>query len=729
MPDIDTIRPNGGAATLGTWPLTGGASIQAVTSDDSDATYVRSPASGNDGILTVQFPTHTPAAGFQRHQVRQRVRARQDSDIGAGFVVATSQLRGNANQAINTQNLSVTANPVNLSSPYSQSTHAQLGNVGAIDFSMIIAYDGAVMSTDELRVLELYIDIDCRAEPTFVGDIVDGAGVSRDGGIVTDTNAPYITFGSLNYDGLPAREWEINVKNSGGASIQFITGSGQPPTSRQLAPLANGDYTADLRIWSTVRTNSEFPSDIVTVAWEQDFITPAAPVLTVDEGGCGLTNPNVEVCWVEGTPTATVFDSEPVIEIVRVDGNGNHTAFVDVEAYDGCFCDRFACINDPGFYCGDQAEQGLRFINTGSARAQTVDAAPIDITGDIEMEWDGAYTDWLTFTQSLARKSGSWVLSVGNWEEGEPSIIFGWDTGGPTFSVRSTRPIDFDPAQRVKIKVTHDVNDGAGSRLTTFYVDRGNGYEQWGDPITAGVAGSLTNSASALVLGSSNFDNPDTVGYIYGFTLRNGIGGTVVANPDFSDPGEWTIGEDVGDSAVDSAGRTWTISGDAGASIQEEACLVFYRARYWGLVEGIVVASDWAFSTAVMVTNPTPGNSWVHGVTEGDLSVCEAANYGTFRPFGVFQAVEGGIPTVITGDPSGRNYNLAFQLDTEADLVALEDVLAQALFFYQHPSAADLWLAPNQTSVEVTKILQRRILSVDTIAVNPQPFVDPATLP
>jgi hypothetical protein len=138
-------------------------------------------------------------------------------------------------------------------------------------------------------------------------------------------------------------------------------------------------------------------------------------------------------------------------------------------------------------------------------------------------------------------------------------------------------------------------------------------------------------------------------------------------------------------------------------------------------VAGFVISS-------LSVENPTPGNSWLRGAASGDLSVCDSEAYGTFRPFGPTQPIGGGIPTAITGDPSGRNYALEIPVTSEAELVALEAILAQQLFFFQPASgAADLWLAPNQTSVVVHKVARLRTLTVDTVAVNPQPEPSPAS--
>jgi hypothetical protein len=305
-------------------------------------------------------------------------------------------------------------------------------------------------------------------------------------------------------------------------------------------------------------------------------------------------------------------------------------------------------------------------------------------------------------------------------------LTFAWEDAG-LVAVQATEPLPFGPGQRGKIRVTHDVNDGSGGRITTFYYDLGDGWVRLGDPINFGTAGDIDDSANPLRIGVPFFGaGISPVGHVFSMELRNGIDGTIVASPDFTDPSQgWTIGDDAGDTGIDGQGNVWTLGGDA--EIQESCCMAIYRVRYWGLVDGVLVASDWSNIAVVTVPNPTPGNAWIRGAASGSQSVCPDESYGSVRPFGVFQPIGGGIPTVVTGTPGGRNYNLSFVVESEAELVSLEAILAQALVFYQPVEQADLWLAPNQSSAQITKVKRLRTLSIDTVAVNPQPTTDPAS--
>jgi hypothetical protein len=506
---IDTIRPNG--TTTSNFALTGGATLHAVTSDNSDATY--GLAGPGNGFAWQQFPNHTPAADHARHKVRWRVRSRQDDAGGAGFTSVTVELEGPTGDTVNFQTFSDIATPSTHAGAWVSPEAADLDSGAAISFDLKLTYD-AILSSDEWRVLETYIDIDTRERPSFTADILDGAGVSRDGGTVTDTPAPTLEFGVVDYDGLPARTWSVVVRTDPGGVVVFsASGSGIAPTSIETDPLVNGDYEADLAVSSTIRVNDSYPSGAETVAWTQNFVAPATPVLT----STPITSPPaVELDWVSDSPTATTWDvnADVVTEIRRTDCNGTRTFYVEQTGIGAAeFIDRFMGLAYDGVFCGE-----------------------IDHT-----------------------------------------------------------------------------------------------------------------------------------------------------------------------------------------------CEVCYEARYWGLVDDVLVASEWSDEICETIANPTPGNSWLRGASEGDLSACLDEDYGRFRPFGVFQPIDGGMPTVITGTPSGRNYNLSFALTSEADLVALEAILAQPLFFYQPVGQADLWLAPNVSSVQVVKVGRARRLSVDTVAVNPQPVADPAS--
>ncbi|MDT3395429.1 hypothetical protein RKE29_01980 [Streptomyces sp. B1866] len=197
-------------------------------------------------------------------------------------------------------------------------------------------------------------------------------------------------------------------------------------------------------------------------------------------------------------------------------------------------------------------------------RATTPDHASLDITGDIDVRVEARLTDWSANTQA--------VELAGKWQQGTSqrswllflfhgTVWFYWSTDGSAEIHRSgTAALAVPPSGRLAVRATLDVNDGSGNNVLTFYTapSLGGPWTQLGSPVvTAGVT-SIFNSTASLDVGgvlNAGFDNP--VGALYAFELRNGIGGTLAAAPDFT---AQTVG--VG-SFTDSAGRTWTVSGAA----------------------------------------------------------------------------------------------------------------------------------------------------------------------
>jgi hypothetical protein len=733
MPDIDTLRPNGGAAAPLNYTLVGGATLQAVTSDDSDATYARSPVADGTGanttIVVMEFPTHTPAAGFERHRVRQRVRARQDSASGSGFVFANSKLYSQTGQVIDTLQLAVTEVATSLSGTYTSAGASQLSSASAIDFSQWIFFDSA-LSSDELRLVELYIDVDCRAKPSFVADVRDAAGVSQNGGTITDTNRPRLRWSSVLYDGLTPREYRIVVTNTDtGAIILDETRAGAPPSQRIIGPLANANYSVSLTIASNIRNGSRYLSDAEVVTFEVDFIQPAAPVITgITPQGCDNTEvPHMEICWTNGTPTANVYDDDPYVEIVRQDCNGLQRIFVE-EGYAGCFCDRFTPFFKEGYGCAPGPALSLGPI-APSLVASGASTPDIAFAGDIEIRATVIPSNLgeqpITFTllgQTIAAQwtepsQKSWWLHLR-----EGTLIFVYSTDGSNFT-GLFQELDAEPGEEIKVRVTHDVNNGSGSRVTTFYQSRDGVNWDLLSTQTFGTAGTMFNSTAAVTVGYITGNNTfQFYGGIKDVEIRNSIGGTVVANPDFTD---WPTNAN---TYVDGAGKTWTLQGLA--TIDAPACVPVYQARYWGLVDASLIVSDWDWIWPENVTNPAEGSVWLKGVASGNLALCLTERiYATDRPFGAFTPIGGGIPTVITAEPGGRNYSLVFSIENEQDLIDLEAIISQPLMLLQLLDQRDVWLAPKATNVEMPKVGggRRRRLAVDCVEVEPQPVVDPAS--
>lgn len=242
------------------------------------------------------------------------------------------------------------------------------------------------------------------------------------------------------------------------------------------------------------------------------------------------------------------------------------------------------------------AQNSLRLTDTGTfgsgiydgARAATTDKAVLDIVGDIDIrvdvepdEWRGVPHAILAAKYTTFGDQRSWLLA--SRDDGLLELI--WSTTGTAATrvfAQSTTPVPL--IGRAALRVTLDVNNGAGGWTATFYqADTINGsWTSLGGESGTGVT-SIFSSSSSLEVGTAE-DGDDRlsviggyapfVGRVYGFELRNGIAGTLVANMDatsrpegnanWSDglgtPNTWTLYASAEISGVD-----WRFWGDLAA--------------------------------------------------------------------------------------------------------------------------------------------------------------------
>ncbi|MGW1405018.1 hypothetical protein [Streptomyces sp. NPDC002403] len=202
---------------------------------------------------------------------------------------------------------------------------------------------------------------------------------------------------------------------------------------------------------------------------------------------------------------------------------------------------------------GTEAYLNLSGIPTSYAR--TPDAAALDITGDIDIRVE-ATTDW--------NAAGSYSL-IGKWISATNQrsyllrlanglLILNWSvTGAVTYLAQ--QPLPALPP-RAALRATLDVDNGAGGfTATLWWAPTMDGpWEVIGAPMTASPAVSIYAGTAPLDLAPSavNGDAPVT-GRIHRAEVRAGIGGAVVAAPDFRALADGATG------MTDSAGRVWAL--------------------------------------------------------------------------------------------------------------------------------------------------------------------------
>jgi len=222
----------------------------------------------------------------------------------------------------------------------------------------------------------------------------------------------------------------------------------------------------------------------------------------------------------------------------------------------------------------------LELPGTTTGYASTPDVAALDIVSDIDIRMDALLTNWLDASDGLkttalvgklgsASSNKSWLFGVRN-----NRLYFEWSADGTNVIGASSTVQPVIPANgRLSVRVTLDVDNGASGRTITFYTALSGTAGPWtqlGDPVVQSGTTSIFNSTAAVQIGGVPVGMTYAAGRVHALEIRNGIGGTVVANPTFT---AQTLGAT---SFTDGAGRTWTMN--TGTSISNR------RTRFIGEV-------------------------------------------------------------------------------------------------------------------------------------------------
>jgi hypothetical protein len=209
----------------------------------------------------------------------------------------------------------------------------------------------------------------------------------------------------------------------------------------------------------------------------------------------------------------------------------------------------------------------------GNDTLTTPDNAALDVTGDIDVRIEAALFDWY-LSDTVQGQGSTAVLTelMGKWnttgdqrswtlytQYGYPK--FAWSADGTVNGVLATctEKLPIPSSSRIALRVVLDVNNGAGGWTARFYTASSitGTWIQLGADVTGVGTTSIFNSTALLQIGNGiqglAYQPPG--GWVYKAEVRNGIGGTVVANPDFT---AQTSGVT---SFTDGSGRTWTCGG------------------------------------------------------------------------------------------------------------------------------------------------------------------------
>lgn len=206
--------------------------------------------------------------------------------------------------------------------------------------------------------------------------------------------------------------------------------------------------------------------------------------------------------------------------------------------------------------------------------ASTPDHASLDITGDLDLRAEATIA-WglLGVNQILVSKWAPSQRSYSLRVRGGTLTLHWSTTGSDAHFAITALPLGL-PA-RAAVRAALDTDDGAGgTRVRMYWAPSLAGpWELFLDDTAPGTTSVYAGTAPLLVAGSDPSASPPWVpftGLGHRFEVRSGIGGTIVASPDFTAQAPGTT------SFTDSAGRVWTLAGTAAITDR--------RARFAGEV-------------------------------------------------------------------------------------------------------------------------------------------------
>lgn len=221
-----------------------------------------------------------------------------------------------------------------------------------------------------------------------------------------------------------------------------------------------------------------------------------------------------------------------------------------------------ADTNDPKLLTCDDGKQYAYLPGVAGNYLYVEDGPTLDITGDLDLRIDLAADDWSNGDQMLLSKihTGHPSTAYGLRLTGLGYLRLTWSEDGTTWIEKvSGLPVPAADGERLQVRATLDVDNGAGGYDVTFYT-RGSYEEAWvqlGSTITGGVTTSVHAGTARLEIGSRNHGTVwNLTGKVYAAEVRDGVDGTVVASFDATDRSR--LAEPF-NTYTDPQGNTWTL--------------------------------------------------------------------------------------------------------------------------------------------------------------------------
>lgn len=269
----------------------------------------------------------------------------------------------------------------------------------------------------------------------------------------------------------------------------------------------------------------------------------------------------------------------------------------------------------------------LRLEGDVSSYASATSTRALNLSGDLDVRIDLRLSSYEASTFIGKYNSGStgpWLF--GNNADGTVALDF--VSGGTLHAVHSTQPI---PLGRICLRATLQVNDGSGGHLTSFYTatSMSGPWTQLGNSVSGTGTTVLDSNISSLTVGYSPGAFTDfgsaaqgMNGKVYSAQLLNGIGGSVVAGPDFT-------AQKAGVSFfTDAYGNTWSMNGTAEISDRSY--------RFHGEMSSLPTQWD---TTGTDVSTPVTAAGLLRRLGQGTSPIYSSMKRGILQQTGQFVPV------------------------------------------------------------------------------------------
>ncbi|MEU2799061.1 hypothetical protein [Streptomyces sp. NPDC007117] len=217
--------------------------------------------------------------------------------------------------------------------------------------------------------------------------------------------------------------------------------------------------------------------------------------------------------------------------------------------------------NTPWRFTVQAGNPWVNLPGTGTNAITTPDHAALTVTGDLDLRLDAALDSWREEMSLAGRYQStgsqrSWILRTNDAGQ----LYFRWSPDGlliNAITVTSTDPVPAHNGQRLCVRVTLDVDNGAGGATVRFYTGQHltGRWHPLGTPVTTAATTSVFDGTEGIQIGAvPAFNSLCMRGSLYGMQLYNGIGGTLAVDLDVA-----AAGADPGDpSFTDATGLVWT---------------------------------------------------------------------------------------------------------------------------------------------------------------------------